>query len=90
MYMQFDAIAIIMFLVQDKITLDYRCSFHSPIQFRNYQESLTPQVDGNSVWCDCDVTFPGENSDRQRSIDNDFRGICTLSIVRCSSNFQAY
>ncbi len=70
------------------MTLGYKCSFHSSSRFNEYHESLTPQEDGNSVWCDCDVTLPGVHSDRQRTIVTDYTGTCYLTIFRCSSSFK--
>ena len=71
--------------LQGKVTLYRGCSFHPQSRFSEYQESLTLQEGEGSVWCDCDVTFPGEDSDKQRSITSDFNGICYLTVIRCSS-----
>ena len=69
--------------LQGKVILSRECSFQPLGRFSEYQESLTLQEDGDRLWCDCDVTFPGEDGDRQRAIAGDFIGTCYLTIIHC-------
>ena len=81
----FEYVHTFFFFLQGKVTLYQGCSFHPRSRFSEYQESLTLQENSGEVWCDCDVTFPGEDGDKQRSITGDFQGTCYLTIVRCKS-----
>ena len=53
-------------------------------------EVLTPfEVDGQ-LYCDCDITFPGDDSGRHRPVPQDVSAVCTLVIKRCPLSITLY
>lgn len=69
--------------LQGYFTIGVWCSYHS--ENKLYSENLTLFKKGDQVRCDCDVTYPGEDTAQQRPM-NDVDAICTLSITRCPNS----
>ena len=57
---------------------------------RKNMEVLTPfELDGK-LRCDCDVTFPGDDSEHHRPVPGDISATCTLVIKRCPLSQRVY
>jgi hypothetical protein len=53
-------------------------------------EVLTPFEQDGKVRCDCDVTLPGDDSERHRPVPHDISATCTLVIKRCPLSQRVY
>ena len=68
--------------------MSHQCVYKSAS--RENMEVLTPfEMDGQ-LRCDCDVTYPGNDSERHRSVSHDISATCTLVIVRCPLSQTVY
>ncbi len=80
--------AKIFIYVQGWYTMSQQCLFTSAS--RENMEVLTPfELDGK-LYCDCDVTLPGNDSERHRPVPRDIRATCTLVIKRCPLSQKVY
>ena len=61
--------------------MSYQCRYASSSM--ENMEVLTPFENNGKVRCDCDVTYPGEDSEQHRQVTRDLSATCTLVIVRC-------
>ena len=53
-------------------------------------EVLTPFEQDGQLRCECDVTYPGDDSNRHRPVPRDIRATCTLVIKRCPLSQRVY
>ena len=53
-------------------------------------EALTPFEWNGKIRCDCDVTFPGDDTERHRPVPRDISATCTLVVVRCPLSQTVY
>ena len=68
--------------------MSYQCKYKSASRMN--MEVLTPfEMDGK-IRCDCDVTFPGDLSERHRPVPPDISAVCTLVVMRCPLALTLY
>ena len=53
-------------------------------------EVLTPFEVNGQLRCDCDVTYPGNDSEHHRPVSHDISATCTLVIIRCPLSQTVY
>jgi hypothetical protein len=53
-------------------------------------EVLTPFEQDGKLRCECDVTYPGDDSERHRPVPRDISATCTLVIKRCPLSQRVY
>ena len=63
------------------MTMSYQCRYQSSSTMN--MEVLTPFEQDGRIRCDCDVTYPGKDSEHRRPVTSDITAKCTLVIVRC-------